>query len=239
MSNSINFTPQMSLGLSVNNNQQFESFYTANSAKLLVSTFKQLIDQNLDDFIFLSGSKGSGKTHLLLSALHYAQHQQLDCAYLPLEDFIDFPAKDVIENYSNVKLLLIDDIEACAIHPEWQTALFDLYNNRLNVGLATIFSASHTARNLDCIELNDLKSRLAACLSFHIPVLNDTELEQFLQFIAEQRGIVLTEQCLQFILLRAGRSLNSLLNVINKLDAAQLSAGRKITVPFIKSLFEW
>ena len=141
--------------------------------------------------------------------------------------------------YADTRLLLIDGLELIAGDDEWQLALFDLYNNRKDRGLLTVFSAELAAHELAGIQLNDLKTRLAACLSFHIPALNDDELASFLMFSARSRGMILNEQCVQFIVLRAGRTMSSLIHIIEQLDYAQLSARKRITIPFIKELFSW
>lgn len=233
------YMPQMSLGLSVNDGCQFSNFYSNQQSEILISTLKRTVDSPCGDFIYVCGASGSGKTHLLLATYHYAQSLQVNAGYLPLEEFVQYSPKEALIIYSETNLLLIDGLEFIADDAEWQEALFDLYNNRKDKQLATVFSAQSPVAELKDIQLNDLKTRLSSCLSFQIPVLSDTELEGFLHFVTQLRGMIVNEQCIQFIILRAQRSPQSLMILVEQLDRAQLSAGRRITVPFIKELFNW
>ena len=231
--------PQMSLGLSLNNGFQFSNFFATESTLLLLAALKNIAEQPSDDFILVSGSEQSGKTHLLLATYHRAQQFQINSGYLPLEEFVQYSPEDSLTIYADTSLLLIDGVEHVANDKEWQKALFDLYNRRKDAGLATVFTIRSSIVLFEGIQLNDLKTRLIACLNFQIPEFSDKELVAFLEFAASARGLILNQQCMQFIILRAGRSQQSLFNIVEQLDRAQLSVGRRITVPFIKALFHW
>ncbi|NRA42820.1 MAG: DnaA regulatory inactivator Hda [Pseudomonadales bacterium] len=229
---------QLSLGLGIESSTSFDNFFCAQTNKLLLNTLRQCILSGENDFIYFSGQAGSGKTHLLLASLALAQSVKSSVFYLPLQEMMQFPAKQVLDQHMDSDFLLIDDIEAAARAYDWQQALFDTYNQRNEAGKA-IFIASQVPANQLRFELADLNTRLSACLSFQLRQLDEPELPQYIQFLAEQKAMPLSEACAHFILQRAGRSIAALKYVIDELDKAQILHGKKITIPFIKSLFDW
>lgn len=234
----MNDNQQLLPGFSVGDDTDFDSFWTTSASRLARATLKQLIEQSAGDFVYLSGSTGSGKSHLLQASCNLANASGSYAMYMPLREFAEYEPQTVVEGLDDVDLLCFDDVDAIADKREWQVALFDIFNRRLHEDKALYFAAEMPAREID-FQLADLKSRLESCLSFQLPVLNDEEKIQLLQFRCDRRGIELNDSCCQYIIQRSGRGSHDLMAVIEKLDQGSLVAGRKITVPFIKNLMGW
>ncbi len=230
---------QMVLGLSLNAEKSFQSFFVIKQNQLLVSTLEQAATENFADFIYLSGPKGFGKTHLLTSVQTAAISQGFTVLYIPLASFIEFDPTDVLAGHEGIDLVLVDDLELVANDCHWQQALFDTYNQRSELGRSMFFAANSPAQHLSSDILPDLKTRLGACLSFQLADFNDEELAALLSFKSGQCGLELNDQCSQFILTRAGRSPAAIIEVIESVDKAQMASGRKVSIPFLKDLFSW
>jgi len=231
--------PQLSLGLGSELTQSFDNYYVSPANTMLVGSLKSFIEQSIDDFVYVAGADRSGKTHLLSAAYNFCLQKGRQALLLPMQELIAYQPEEVLAGHEQFTYVFIDDVQLCAQSAQWQEALFNLYNTRQSLGLSLVFAANTTAALLEPSILKDLRTRLEACLSFQLQALNDDELSHLLLFLADLRGMVLPEQCIQFILLRAERDIQSLKQLMDELDEAQISAGRKITVPFIKSLFNW
>src|SRR5690606_35631350 len=122
--------------------------------------------------------------------------------------------------------------------PEWEEAVFHLYNRVLDRGHRLFISLSDTPVNVP-FGLQDLKSRLQHGLVLQLGVYRDDDRLKILSARAEQRGLVLTDEVASFILRRAPRKLVELLAILDRLDENSLQAQRRLTIPFVKSVMGW
>lgn len=225
-------------GFAVLDDAYFESFYISDEQRLLVNSLQQFVRDDAEDFVYLCGRSGLGKTHLLKAVCDLAERLRKSSRYVLLSDVQGAAPSDILSGHLAEQFLCLDNLDAICGNRQWEVALFDLYNQRIAAGLATYFSASKPAIMLE-IELADLQSRLAAVLSFQLVDMSDLEKIALLRFRAAQRGIDINDGCLSYIILRSGRDVSVLMDVLQRLDRGSLAAGRKITVPFIKSVMGW
>lgn len=224
-------------GFSFTDDAYFDNFYITEDVRLLVNSLQQLVTDNAEDFVYICGQQGLGKTHLLQAVYHMAIQQNKTSLYLPLSQLLEYKPTDVFAGSARFQFLCLDELDVIIGNPEWEVATFDLYNQRIQQGLPLYMSGTLPAARL-AINLADLKSRLAACLSFQIADFTDEEKVGLLRFRAMLRGMDLNEPCASFILQRSGRNIADLINILRQLDQTSLEAGRKITVPFIKSVLD-
>lgn len=231
----MNALPQQSQlllpGFGLRNNADFASYFAGRNNALAKQMVRNLTQQAA--CVYLSGVTASGKSHLLQAACHQVVKQGGMSVYLPLSELLNYPPMSVLEGIEAVDLIAIDDVHLLAGHSEWQEALFNLYNYRFDHKLSLLFAADKPASLLP-LELADLQSRLTACTAFQLQVLTDEEKLQMLVELAEQRGMVMNEQCANYILQHYGRSNADLIAILDILAEATLLEKRKITVPFIK-----
>jgi len=76
-------------------------------------------------------------------------------------------------------------------------------------------------------------------LVFQLQPLSDEDKLRALQLRASRRGLHLNEEVGRYILTRGSRSMNSLFDVLERLDHASLQARRKLTIPFVKEIMDW
>ena len=98
---------QLLLGLKLKAGEDFSSFFPARDLKLVVATLKQLIQEQQDDFIYLSGGQGSGKSHLLHSVCHHAFKANLQSSYIPLSQVITIDPLDVLDGHQKYQFLFV------------------------------------------------------------------------------------------------------------------------------------
>jgi DnaA family protein len=98
-----------------------------------------------------------------------------------------------------------------------------------------LVSGDESAQQLG-ITLPDLVSRLTWGLTEQVKPLDDEEKSAALQHRATQRGLLLTDEAVRFLLNRSSRDMTSLLETLDVLDKASIREQRKITIPFIKDV---
>jgi DnaA family protein len=187
-----------------------------------------------DNFVYLWGKVGSGKSHLLQAACQQAADLTLSVAYLPLLEIGELHP-EMFTGLEQLSLVCIDDVQALAGNAQCEEALFHLYNRMREAG-SSLLVAGDVAPSALSITLADLQSRLAWGPVFHLQDLNDENKITALQLRAKTRGFELTEEVGQFLIRRSARDMRSLFNLLDRLDEASLSQHRKLTIPFVRDL---
>ncbi|MGE3919355.1 MAG: DnaA regulatory inactivator Hda [Gammaproteobacteria bacterium] len=229
---------QIPLSIVLRSDTTFDNFVTQNN-NMVVDFLKQSIisfnDKTQQErFIYLWGQEGSGKTHLLQACCHAVGQEQKSAFYLSLENLQDY-VPTMLQGLESVDLICLDDLHFLSDKPDWQEGLFHLYNRCLNTNTRLIFADRKSASDLN-LTLADLKSRLSSVLSFEIYELSDEEKLKILVKRAKEQGMILSEEVSMFVWRRSNRSMKHLLEILNKLACASLSAKHKLTIPFVKAV---
>lgn len=182
--------------------------------------------------LWLWGPTGSGKSHLLQAACAARPH----AAYLPAGDLLAAgPA--VLEGWQDRALVCIDDMDRLAGRLEWERAAFALFNGLWERGGCLVVSAS-TGPAATPFKLPDLQSRLAWGGVFRLAPLSDEDRIAALRRRAGHRGLELPADAARYLLRRLPRDMRALCGWLDTLDVASLAAGKRLTLPFVKSVIE-
>ncbi len=228
---------QLSLGVSLNDDATFENFYaplTTPNAQVL-SALRLQIETANEPFIFLWGAAGCGLTHLLQGACHHAQFLAKSFQYFPLRDLAGYAPDELFIGLEELDLVVLDALDEVINRPEWELALFNLFNRLRDAGKLLIVAAVQGPQELP-INLPDLKSRLQWGATFHVQTLDDHQKQAALQFRAKARGLELNDEVAAYIIQRLPRDMNELFWQLNRLDHASLAEQRKLTIPFVKKI---
>jgi len=188
------------------------------------------------DWLFLHGPQGSGRTHLLIAACAAASGAGRAAQYLSLAALRSSRA-DVVRGLGGSELLALDDLDALGGERDAEHALFDLYNRCRAEGAVLLFAAAAPPAQLG-IGLPDLVSRLCACTQLALKPLDEVERRDLLRERARERGIELDAAALDWLFARGRRDLGSLFDALDRIDRASLAAQRRVTVPFLRALFD-
>ena len=129
-------------------------------------------------------------------------------------------------------LIVIDSVER--LEPPAQHSAFRALVQWAGSGCAVL--AAGRWPPVDWPVREDLRTRLAAGLVFHLEPLSQDEAHTALVREAERRGIVLRAEVLHYLWSRFARDLGSLMGLLDVLDEFALSEKRAVTVPLIKQL---
>ncbi|MCB1758810.1 MAG: DnaA regulatory inactivator Hda [Gammaproteobacteria bacterium] len=227
--------PQLPLGLKLRLNVSFDSF-VGNANRELLTQLRASAQGTGEPYLYIWGGSGSGKSHLLQAGCHSAQQHQLAAAYIPLREASRL-TPEVLQNLSAFDLVCLDDFDRVCGQSHWEQALFNLFNQLRDAGARLLVSADRAAAALP-LQLVDLRSRLEWGPGYQLLGLDDVGRAQLLNRSAENRGLELPPETLNYILARAPRDTRSLLELLQRLDRASLAAQRRLTVPFVRRVFE-
>lgn len=219
---------QLPLGIGLRDSATFTNFHAGSNSEAL-----QSLSRGQEAFVYLWGPAGSGKTHLLQALCQQQGEAGHTVAYLPLAEPGMAPA--MLEGLEAMDLVVIDELDAVAGQAPWETALFHLYNRLGEAGVRLVVAAPVAPAGLG-IRLPDLASRLGWGLTLQLSANDDAAKLAILQLRARNRGLELSEEVGNYLLKRCERDMDSLIQLLERLDAASLQEQRKLTIPFVKTL---
>lgn len=227
---------QLPLSVQLRDDATFDNFFPGSNAQVLFS-LRKLVKGAGQLFIYLWGEAGVGCSHLLQAACHEASSYNLSAVFLPLEELVSY-SPEVFEGLEGLDLVCLDNVHALAGLNQWEYGLFDLYN-RLHDANVRLVIATQAPPSAVGFALKDLVSRFGSGLSYQVQPLNEVEKLNALQLRANQRGLDLHEDVGRYLLQRCQHSMKHLLNALDTLDQASLTAQRRLTKPFIREVMRW
>ncbi|NIW24336.1 MAG: DnaA regulatory inactivator Hda [Gammaproteobacteria bacterium] len=220
---------QLALPLALAPHARFTTFYEGGNAAL-IAHLRALDARGAGEAVWLWGTTGAGRSHLLQAAC--ADRIQRSAIYLPLAEHENL-APDVLDGLERLELVALDDVDHVAASAEWNLALFRLFNGLLAEGGALLLAADGPPAAIDFV-LEDLASRAAAAAVYQLKPLDDADRLRALQMHAAARGLELSDAAGQYLLARVSRDMAALCGWLETLDTASLAAQRKLTIPLIR-----
>jgi len=204
----------------------FDSFVVAGNAAAL--SHLRAVSMQSGAPVYLWGTSGSGKTHLLRALTHAAQVRGERVGWFDGSMVAPWPFD---EGWS---LIVLDGCEA--FDEAQQQSAFALFIDAALHG--TQVAASGGLPPVDLPLREDLRTRLGWGHVFALEPLGEFDARAVLRGEADRRGIVLSDDVMSFLLTRFSRDLKHLMALLDRLDAFALAEHRAVTVPLLKKLFE-
>lgn len=214
---------QLPLGLRPGPQQSFDNFAIGANAAAL-SALRATAAGAAP--IYLWGSAGAGKTHLLRALGLDAQAQGRPVCAFDRSTLLPWACDD------DTSLILLDDCEA--FDTARQHAAFALFVEAQALGASVV--AAGRLPPVDLPVREDLRTRLGWGLVFQLQPLDEVQARDTLKREAERRGIVLTEEVVGYLLTRFARDLGSLMRLLDALDDFALLHQRTVTVPLVRQM---
>jgi len=224
---------QIPLGIALRDGVSFDNFVADENLEAVQHLQKFLSMQSADQAVYLWGSQGSGKTHLLQAACQKMASLERNCVYLPMS-LVDGVVPSMLESMDELSLVCIDDVHLIAGQRVWEEALFHLYNRMRDAGGLLLMTGDASPAALD-LNMPDLASRLSWGWVFQLNELDDEGKCQVLQLRAQARGLEMPDDVARYMLNRFFRDLGALLELLERLDYASLAEQRRLTIPFVKA----
>lgn len=230
---------QLSLALSLRDEATFANFLAAAGSPRAQAV--EVLQGQLyagETLCYLWGAQGCGISHALQATCHHFSETGRSAQYLPLADLLDFDPESLLIGLEWQALVCLKDIHLVQGQMAWERAIFNLFNRMRDAGNLLVVAADRAPRELT-LALPDLHSRLSSGIVYHFSPYTDREKGDILRFRASRLGLDMSDEVALFILNRSGRGLEGLMASLQQLDKASLRAQRKITIPFVKDVFDW
>jgi DnaA-homolog protein len=229
---------QLPLGVQLRESASFDTFFAGPNTELLhqLENIADGAGSGTAAVHFISGTDGSGKTHLLQAASRAAGERGRSVAYLPLAE-IALSDPGAVEGLTQLSLVCLDDVQSVTGQRNWEEALMVLCDGLRATGGSLLAAASRPPMELG-LALRDLATRLAWGPVYALKPLTDDHKVRLLQQRARGRGLDLPDEVGRFLLTRSAREIPALLSVLERLDHASLAAQRRLTVPFVRAVLE-
>ena len=219
---------QLPLDIALRDEATLERFLTGPNGELV--HLLSGLDPAARQMIMISGVQGSGKTHLL-----QAVSRRINGAvYLPLATLPQLSA-GMLDGLAARAVVCLDDIHVISTNAEMELALFGLINEIKDNEHSCIFTSRYPLQKSG-FQLQDLVSRLNACVQYALELPDDEQKMFFLQEDARRRGLQLGEEVISWLMTHMARDMPSLAEFLAVLDQESLSRQRKITIPFAREV---
>jgi len=181
---------------------------------------------------YVWGEGGSGKTHLLRAAQAALRDQGCPAGWM------DATVAEPSAFNEAWRVVILDDVHLYTAVQ--QHAAFNWFVNATTPsdGQQRWVLAAGNVPPSDLALREDLRTRLGWGHIFQLQVLSETERRAVLRQQADDRGVFLSDEVMDFMLNRFSRDLSSLIQLLDQLDGYALQTQRAITIPLIKAMLE-
>ena len=181
---------------------------------------------------YLWGPSGAGKTHLLRAV--QAELLQLGCAV----GWLDAEQREPTSFDDRWEVVLLDDVHRYGV--EQQHTAFNWFVHATSPvdGRQRWVLAAGDVPPAQLSLREDLRTRLGWGHVYGLQLLAESDRRAVLRQQADERGIFLSDEVMDFMLTRFSRDLGSLVQLLDRLDAYALQTQRAITVPLLKSMLD-
>ncbi|MCG3138632.1 MAG: Chromosomal replication initiator protein DnaA [Phycisphaerae bacterium] len=223
----------------------FDQFVTGPSNRLAHAASVAVSDSPGETYnpLFIHGSVGLGKTHLLQAVCHHilSHRPTLNVLYLSCESFINHFLEAVERGalhqfryrYRHVDLLVIDDIQFLAERERSQEEFFHTFNTLYQSRKQIILSADCPPREIPSLE-DRLVSRFNWGLVTRIdPPCLETRMA-ILRKKARRRNLDFPEDVIRFIATRIDSNARELEGAINAVDVFSQQLGQPVDLSSAK-----
>ncbi len=218
---------QLALGLAPSPAPAFDNFFPGRNVEAVSALHSLASGQSGEQFVYLWGERGCGRSHLLQAAVAAASSRGIIARYIAAGEAL--PAVD-----SGVRMLAVDDVEK--FDAQAQLEFLRLYNE-LRERQGTVLAAGNVAPAR--LQLRpDLLTRLGWGLVFQVHVLSDDDKRAALKRHAAARAFDLRDEIVEYLLRHLKRDLPSLMAVLDALDRYSLETKRPITLPLLRQLLQ-
>lgn len=231
----MNITPQLPLDFFSARTPSFDNFIVGQNGEAVSALRRAARGQAAASALTLWGGSAVGKSHLI-AALGHPLPDGRPTASARAESerplLLSAASRDWPEDpFVDALLLAVDDADQ--LPPERQGWLFTAFNHI--AGRRGIIVTAGQRPPGQWPLRDDLRTRLASGLTFELTAIPQDDLAAAVRQHAIQRGLILSEDVLTYILTRSQRDMASLYQLVDGIDALSLALKRPLTVPLLRT----
>jgi DnaA-homolog protein len=176
--------------------------------------------------VYLWGPSGAGKTHLLQALLLRLHDEGVPSAGFGAGDRAPWTYDE------RWGVIVVDDCER--LDAGQQHGAFSIYVHAAAHG-ATLVAAGRLPP-VDMPVREDLRSRFGWGHVLALHPLSEPQVRAALRREADRRGIMLSDDVIEYLLTHFARDLKCLLDLLDRLDEFSLAQKRNVTVPLLRQM---
>lgn len=228
-------TSQIPLKFGTSSRINFDLYVPGPNAEA-VEYLKKFIARPDNDLVYLWGSAGTGKSHLLQALCSKGSDYQVKTAIIPLSEAGQIKP-EVLQGMEALDCVCLDDINLISGNSAWEEGIFNLFNRIRDDQKSLVVTSTLSPAGIS-LGLQDLQSRLSSGITYHLNYLDEADRLLALKLRAHSMGFELSDEVLDFITRRVSRDMHSLFAWLDRVDEATLVSKKKLTVPFVRKLIE-
>lgn len=233
----------------LNPKYNFENFVTGGSNRFAHAAAFAVAESPAESYnpLFIYGSSGLGKTHLLHAIGHYATRlrPRLKVRYISSEEFTNefinairtSKSEEFQNQYRNVDILLIDDIQFLSGKAQTQEAFFHIFNTLHDHNKQVVITSDLRPK-----DLNGFEDRMTS--RFEWGLLTDITTPEFetrvaiLMKKASNEGIEIPEPALEFMASRISSNIRELEGTLIRVTAYANLNKRPIDLDLVQDVLK-
>lgn len=219
---------QLVLDIGLPSEPTLENFAEGMNAAALLHLRCWLDGKVSDVPTYLWGNAGAGKTHLLQAVASKLHGQGAIVGWMDASMYGERPYNDAWAG------ILLDDVHLYTTQQQHQA--FNWLINAQTLRCPVLGAGAFAPVALPLRD--DLRTRLGWGHVFALHPLDEPGQRNVLRQFAAERGLVLGEDVLDYMLTRFSRDLGSLMDLLKRMDQYALQTQRAITIPLIKSMMD-
>jgi chromosomal replication initiation ATPase DnaA len=173
--------------------------------------------------VFIFGEIGVGKSTLCKTFLNKNNGFLIDPKKINILE-----ASKKIKEY---ECFLIEDIQDLSLDDE--EFIFHFFNELKSHNKKLLLTSNTSPKDID-FSLPDLKSRILGSEIIKIEQPDDNSLKTIFVKIISQKQLALSKDVINYIFIRAQRSMKNLIEIANALETLAMSENKNISIPLIK-----
>lgn len=189
-----------------------------------------ILQQEHDQFLYIWGEKGSGKSHILQAWVGQAIQAGQTAIY------IDATQNSLTDDVAQFDFVAIDQVEK--LNRKEQTVLFNLFNQFRNNRRGHLLLSADVAPVKLKNWREDLRTRIAYCLPYEVKSLSKNEKIDALINMAKTRQLNIDPEIFEYLWEHWRQDMDSLLCMFNDLANYSISMGKPITLPLLRQLLK-
>ncbi|MEM7377599.1 MAG: DnaA/Hda family protein [Pseudomonadota bacterium] len=226
-------TPQLPLDLQVERAPRFENYWTAASDPVVPVLRAHALGYPdaapaaaRETVVFVWGTAGAGKSHLLHSSVHWARSHGRPACHVGPDEVVRGVCVD------GLALLCVDDVDGFAGDLEAERNLLDVFESLRASGAQLVVSADRPPAAV-AFGLADLQSRLMWGPVLRIDPLSDEALRLHFRAHADRYGLHIPDDVVEYVARRCPRDAAYLEALAEALHRQSLAEKRRVSIPMV------
>jgi len=233
---------QLVLNFPIQPKYDFSGFVVSEGSRFAFSMAQRICADRSFNMLYLSGGKGLGKTHLLMSIGNYIAGNFPDQKVLYLDggNFVETmqdtdSVEHALEQILDADYFLLDNIERISGHASVQEKLYLVYNSLMEKKKALVFAGNRPPDHLPDIA-DYLISRFQWGVMARLKPIDDTTTAKIIKKLGRDLELEIPDAIITYLLNRIPRDFQSIQNTVSRINRESYVQKKKITLPLVKGI---